>query len=337
MSVESNTITLFVLDISSHMGESRTVEDRIVTETQAIERRTRTTTHLQWVCEFVSSRIAEIILRGLKTTRVGIITYGSPRTNNSIPDAMDYKGIDEIFWPALPTLDTLDLVQSLRAVHPDQKAPIPDPLSALVDAIQLSSETHKGGIKPSQKNTWKRTIYLVTDGRSSFSLDGEDAIREKLKDENITLRLLGVDFDDPESGFKFEGKDEIRRKNEKFWRHFLSQVPNAGFATAAEAIAQSAMPNVQVTRPAPSKTVLSFGHPEDLSSNGAFQVPIALYKMTDVARPMTQAKISKLARDSAGAAEERSEKKLVAVISTHIYAGCAQRGGISNLVHRIPC
>ncbi len=206
MSVESNTITLFVLDISSHMGESRTVEDRIVTETQAIERRTRTTTHLQWVCEFVSSRIAEIILRGLKTTRVGIITYGSPRTNNSIPDAMDYKGIDEIFWPALPTLDTSTSfkasVQSIRT----RKRRSQTLCQPLRDAIQLSSETHKGGIKPSQKNTWKRTIYLVTDGRSSFSLDGEDAIREKLKDENITLRLLGVDFDDPESGFKFEGK-----------------------------------------------------------------------------------------------------------------------------------
>ncbi len=68
------------------------------------------------------------------------------------------------------------------------------------------------------------------------------------------------------------------------------------------------MPNVQVTRPAPSKTVLSFGHPEDLSSNGAFQVPIALYKMTDVARPMTQAKISKLAVTSS-ASSRRTKRE----------------------------
>lgn len=309
MSVESSTITLFVLDISSRMGESRQGEDRIVTENQTVERRTRSTTHLQWVCQFVSKRITEVILRGLKTTRVGIITYGSPRTNNSIPDTPDYQGIDEIFWPAVPTLDTLDLVQSLRAVHPDQEAPVADPLSALVDAIQLSSDPHKGGIKSSQKNTWKRTIYLVTDGRSSFGYDGAEAIAAKLKDENIALRLLDVDFDDPESGLKLESKDKIKQRNERFWQKFLSEIPSAGFATAASALAQSSMPNIQITRPAPQKTVLSFGDPEDLSSHGAFQIPIALYKMTEVARPMTQSKISKLARESAEAAEERTREE----------------------------
>ncbi|GAC94718.1 hypothetical protein PHSY_002291 [Pseudozyma hubeiensis SY62] len=310
MSVESNTVTLFVLDISSRMGETRQVQDRIVTETQSVQRRSRSTTHLQWVCEFVSARIAEIILRGLKTTRVGIITYGSPRTNNSIPDSPDdYQGIDEIFWPALPTLDTLDLVQSLRAVHPDQKAPLADPLAALVDAIQLSSDPEKGGIKGSQKNTWKRTVYLVTDGQSQFGFDGAEAISNKLQDENIALRLLGVDFDDPESGLKLEGKDKVKQRNERFWRDFLAQIPTAGFATATSAIAQSAMPNVQVTRPAPSKTILAFGDPQDLSSHGSFQIPIALYKMTDPARPMTQSKISKLARESAEATQERQREQ----------------------------
>lgn len=309
MSVESNTLTLFALDISSHMGETRQVEDHIVTENQSVQRRTRSTTNLQWVCEFVSSRIAEIILRGLKTTRVGIITYGSPRTNNSIPDSpIDYQGIDEVCWPALPTLDTLDLVQSLRAVHPDQEAPLADPLAALVDAIQLSSDPQKGGIKPSQKNTWKRTVYLVTDGRSKFGFDGAEAISNKLKDENITLRLLGVDFDDPHFDIKLEPKDKIKQKNERFWQNFLAQIPTAGFATAASAIAQASMPNVQITKPAPSKTILSFGDPEDLSSNGSFQIPISLYKMTDPARPMTQSKISKLARESAEAAEERKRE-----------------------------
>ncbi|KAJ1021081.1 hypothetical protein NDA16_003867 [Ustilago loliicola] len=291
------------------MGETRQVEDRIVTDNQTIQTRTRSTTHLQWVCEFVSTRIAEIILRGLKTTRVGIITYGSPRTNNSIPDTDDYNGIDEIFWPTLPTLDTLDLVQSLRAVHPDQKTSPADPLAALVDAIQLSSEPAKGGIKPSQKNTWKRTVYLVTDGQSSFAHDGAKAIRDKLVDDNISLRLLGVDFDDPQSGAKVEGKDRVKQKNELFWQHFISEISTAGFATAASAIEQSAMPNLQVTKPAPQKTVLSFGDPNDLSSNSAFQIPIGLYKMTDVARPMTQSKISKLARESADAAAERQREE----------------------------
>ncbi|SNX86905.1 related to ATP-dependent DNA helicase II, 80 kDa subunit [Melanopsichium pennsylvanicum] len=309
MSVESNTITLFVIDISARMGETRTVEDRIVTETQSFERRTRSTTHLQWVCEFISTRIAEVILRGLKTTRVAIITYGSPRTNNSIPDLVDYQGIDEIFLPALPTLDTLDLVQSLRAVHSDQKAPNADPLAALVDAIQLSSETEKGGIKASQKNTWKRTVYLITDGRSTFSYDGADAIQQKLQDENISLRLLGVDFDDPKDGLKLEGNDKVKQRNEHFWQQFLAQIPTAGFATAASALAQSAMPNIQVTKPAPSKTILSFGHPEGLPSDESFQIPIALYKMTDVARPMTQSKISRLARETSDAEAERKREE----------------------------
>lgn len=302
MSVESNTITLFVLDISARMGESRTVEDRVVTPNNSVERRKRTTTHLQWVCQFVSARIAEIILRGLKTTRVGIVTYGSPRTNNSIPGIDDYNGIDEIVLPALPTLDTLDLVQCLRAVHPDQRIKHGDPLAALVDAIQLSADPHKGGIKDSQRNSWKRTVYLVTDAKAEFGYNGADAISDKINQENIDLRLLGVDFDE---ALNPKPDDSVKCKNERFWKDFLAGIPNSGFATAASAIEQASMPNVQLTRPAPTKTTLTFGDPNDLASRSAFQIAIALYKMTDPARPMTQSKISKLARESAQAAQER--------------------------------
>ncbi|PWZ01791.1 SPOC domain-like protein [Testicularia cyperi] len=314
MSVESNSITIFVLDISAPMGAARDVEDRIVNHMHSIETRTRTTTNLQWVCEFVSTRIAEVILRGLKTTRIGIITYGSPRTNNIINDSGipdEYHGIDEIFTPALPTLDTLDLVQSLRAVSESDNIAPGDPLAALVDAIQLSCSPDKGGIKETQRNTWKRTIYLVTDGESKFSWDGADAIGEKIALENIHLRLLGIDFYDPNATTKSEPKSEqtkseTKRNNEKFWHDFLAKVDNSGFATASSAVSQATMPNLQVTKPAPAKTVLSFGDPHDLTESMAIQVPVSLYKITDVARPMTQAKISKLARESAGAQRERA-------------------------------
>ncbi|KAN0064305.1 ATP-dependent DNA helicase yku80 [Thecaphora frezii] len=308
MSVVPNSLTLFVLDISAPMRSPRLVQEKVSTPTNGVQLQQRTTTDLQWVCDFVAARIAEIILRGLKTTKVAIITYGSPRTNNVVNDGGirdEYEGIDEIFPPALPTLDTLDLVRSLRAVDPNSKTPPGDPLSALVDAIQLSNSPQRGGIKDSQKNTWRRTIYLVTDGRSRFSWDGADAIKDKILDENLQLRVLGVDFDDPEIGFKEEHKDELKRANEQFWHDFLSEIPTARIATAIDAVEQANLPTVQITRPAPLKMSLSFGDPADAARHESIHIPVAMYKITDVQRPMTQSKISKLACESDAASRER--------------------------------
>jgi ATP-dependent DNA helicase 2 subunit 2 len=80
-------------------------------------------------------------------------------------------------------------------------------VSALAVAVHLmdTATQNKAG-KPLK---YDRRIIIVTDGRGE--MDGSDLedIAMKIKDAEapIELVLLGVDFDDPDYGYKEEGKD----------------------------------------------------------------------------------------------------------------------------------
>lgn len=56
---------------------------------------------------------------------------------------------------------------------------------------------------------YDRRIIIVTDGRGEMDTSDLEQIATKIKDlaAPIDLVLLGVDFDDPESGYKEEDKD----------------------------------------------------------------------------------------------------------------------------------
>lgn len=79
-------------------------------------------------------------------------------------------------------------------------------LSALAVAVQMIDSATKG--KNGNPLKYDRRIIIVTDGRGS--LDTEDleqiAIKIKHPDAPIEVMLLGVDFDDPDSGYKEENK-----------------------------------------------------------------------------------------------------------------------------------
>jgi ATP-dependent DNA helicase 2 subunit 2 len=78
-----------------------------------------------------------------------------------------------------------------------------------------------------KKLKYRRKIILVTNGEGLISSDGLDEIIKKVKSDNIELVILyafcpcsaqsmilsltrGVDFDDPEYGFKEEDKDPAK-------------------------------------------------------------------------------------------------------------------------------
>lgn len=83
-------------------------------------------------------------------------------------------------------------------------------------------------VKHCKKLKWQRKIVLITDGHGSLDEDGIFEIIRKIKEDDIELTILcvgltlgkgqetnnlrGVDFDDPEFGFKEENKD-----SEKVW------------------------------------------------------------------------------------------------------------------------
>lgn len=89
-------------------------------------------------------------------------------------------------------------------------------ISAIVIAIQMIT-------KHCKKLKYKRKIVLVTDGRGPMDADDSSQITEKIKSDGMELVVMyvldrdferwqltassGVDFDDPDYGFKEEDKD----------------------------------------------------------------------------------------------------------------------------------
>lgn len=80
-------------------------------------------------------------------------------------------------------------------------------LSALALAVQMIDSTTRGAKGNPLK--YDRKIIVVTDGRGEWDTDDLEQITMKIKDEAapIEVTVLGVDFDDAESGFKEEDKE----------------------------------------------------------------------------------------------------------------------------------
>lgn len=73
----------------------------------------------------------------------------------------------------------------------------------------MDSATQNKAGKPLK---YDRRIIIVTDGRGEMDDGDLDAIAMKIKDDEapIEITLLGVDFDDPDYGYKEEDKDAIK-------------------------------------------------------------------------------------------------------------------------------
>lgn len=80
-------------------------------------------------------------------------------------------------------------------------------LSALALAVQMISGATQGAKGNPLK--YDRRIIIVTDGRGEIDTSDLDDITSKIKDPAapVEVVLLGVDFDDPDNGFKEEDKN----------------------------------------------------------------------------------------------------------------------------------
>jgi ATP-dependent DNA helicase 2 subunit 2 len=88
-------------------------------------------------------------------------------------------------------------------------------LSALAVAVQMIDAATQG--KNGNPLKYERRIIIVTDGRGEIDATDIDEIGAKLKTPGaeIELVILGVDFDDPESGYKEEDKDPEKVRNQR--------------------------------------------------------------------------------------------------------------------------
>lgn len=340
----ARTLTTFCIDISPSMGAKRVITEEIVTRdgvagngfrtagdadgglAHAVaaqseqaemqyengmqsQTRKREISDLEWTLEFVSKKVQNSILSGLKTAKIHIALFGSLRTNNTLlrsnKDLEGYLGVDEIVVPDQPTLHTLELVRCLRATTTEEDPFPADPMDALVAAIASICDKAVSGTT----DTWSRTIYMITNAMGEMNTDGWIDVQNRMIDQKISLKVIGVDFDDAEIGFEEEDKPKIKARNEAFWHEFVENVPRSGVASAARVIAEASLPAVHLQTSAPFNTSLSFGDPTMRSeSEEVMDISIKVYKATTQARPLSQKKLSKVAQDSAAARRESARQ-----------------------------
>ena len=89
---------------------------------------------------------------------------------------------------------------------------------------------------------------MVTNGIGVMEADDTlKQIGKKLRDDDIALTVLGVDFDDLDYGIKEESKDPTKEMNERVLQSLVDDC-NGMYGTMAEAVAQLDVPRVKMTR-----------------------------------------------------------------------------------------
>lgn len=150
-------------------------------------------------------------------------------------------------------------VRRLREKIQPSKTDDGDAISAIILAIQMIAD-HCKNLK------YKKRIILVTNGLGVIDADDIDQISIKIRGDNIELIILGVDFDDPDFGFKEENKDATKELNESVFRQFAQDCGGL-FGTMAQAISELGIPRTKMVRPVTTyKGILTLGDPDTYDS-----------------------------------------------------------------------
>lgn len=194
--------TVFILDLGSSMAEAHSG---------------RSGSNLDWSMKYVWDKITDIVSANRKTLCVGVVGLRTDESNNKLQDDEGYENISVLQELGPMTMSSLRALQTLIV---PSSAVSGDAISAIVVAVDLIDTFTK-------KLKWIRKIVLVTDGQGPMDADDIGDIAAKMNDSNIELTVLyenhhliphtpadettsGVDFDDPEYGFKEEDKSPTK-------------------------------------------------------------------------------------------------------------------------------
>ncbi|CAL1697373.1 unnamed protein product [Somion occarium] len=244
------TVTMFLIDVSPSMGTLREVEvpDGLTGEVRTIE-----TTNLEWSLQFVKLKIQEMIYNGRKTDQCGVILFGSEETNNIINDKDGgYEHVSEYIPIGQPNANTLAKLSALQASEEHG-----DP----IDAIIVGIETQERYL--ANKKKWTRKMILLTDGESPIEIEDWEATTRKMNNLNVSLTIVGVDFDDDEIDFHDEKKSDIKRANEEFYHKFVEQLDVGIVGNCEFALEEVARPDVKQVKSALLGTELRIGDTKD--------------------------------------------------------------------------
>lgn len=267
--------TIYVVDMGRSMGDKRNG---------------RKQSDLDWAMTYVWEKITTTVATERKTATLGVVGLRTEDTSNELSEEESFEHIavlQEMGQLLLPGLKHLQ--ERIRVSETDEG----DAISAIVIAIQMITKFTKN-LK------YKRKIVLVTDGRGSLDADPEGIaeIAKKIKADDMELVILGVDFDDPDYGFKEEDKDPDKAANEGTLKA-LAEDCGGIFGTMQEAIEELGVPRLKATRPVVSyKGQLTLGDPEKFDS--ALCIDVERYPRVMVRRPLTASQFVRRTESSNG-------------------------------------
>ncbi|OJD25492.1 hypothetical protein ACJ73_03141 [Blastomyces percursus] len=253
--------TVYIVDVGKNMGECHNG---------------RSISNLEWAMRYIWDKITTTVATGRKTATLGVIGLKTDDSNNplwekdeeeSYANLSIFQGISQILMPQIR-----DLRQLIKSSHTTEG----DAISSLILAIDMI-------VRYCKKLKYRRKIVLVTDGTGAMDIDGIEGIVSKINEENIELVILGVDFDDPEYGFKEEDKDPLKAKNENHLKQLVEDCKGI-YGTLEHAISEMEIPRTKLVRSMPTfKGDLRLGDPVQYSS--ALTIQVERYYRTYAARP----------------------------------------------------
>ncbi|KAJ4304499.1 ATP-dependent DNA helicase yku80 [Kalmusia sp. IMI 367209] len=261
--------TVYIVDLGASMGEKRYDREQ---------------TDLGWAMEYIWDKITTTVATGRKTALMSVIGFRTDDTNLAgvVDEDEGYENItvfSELKQWLLPDIRSLQ-----KKLKPSSTSD-GDLISALAVAVQQIDGATTG--KNGNPLKFDRRIIIVTDGRGYMDTSDLDAITNKLKsyEPPVEVVLLGVDFDDPDSGYKEEEKDSHKEENETTLKEFVDNC-DGNFGTLAEAVEQLVIPRIKETRATPSyRGTLTLGDNENFEST--ITIDVERYPCTMVAKPPT--------------------------------------------------
>ncbi|PHH89096.1 hypothetical protein CDD83_6639 [Cordyceps sp. RAO-2017] len=231
---------------------------------------------LDWSMRYVWDKITDIVAANRKTLCVGVVGLRTDETSNKLQADDGYENISVLQELGQMTMTNLRSLQS--SIVPSSSSS-GDAISAIVVAVDMIDTFTK-------KLKWIRKVVLITDGQGQLDADDIGDIANKMNESKIQLTILGVDFDDPEYGFKEEDKSPIKAENEATLKQLADACEGGVFATIAEAIDELDTPRVKAIKPYKTYDgTLTLGNPEMLPT--AMKINVERYFETHLARPLT--------------------------------------------------
>ena len=171
--------TVYIVDVGSSMGERNCG---------------RQETNLDFALEYVWDKITTTVATGRKTAMAGVVALRTDGTGNELGEDPAYTNITVLQEIAQIQMAELRKLRDELTISATNSG---DAVSAIIVAIQMIE-------RQCRKLKYTRRIVLVTDARTRMETADLGQITSKLKEDDIELVVLGVDFDDAEFGFKEE-------------------------------------------------------------------------------------------------------------------------------------